>query len=52
MSIFCQYCDELRVEAVKNGIRLQVLSTETEQVSQYADFVRYANKRSILTIHY
>eukprot|EP00979_Chaetoceros_neogracilis_P016317 scaffold7697_cov264-Chaetoceros_neogracile.AAC.9 len=27
-----QYCDELRVEAVKNGIRLQVLSTETEQI--------------------
>jgi undecaprenyl diphosphate synthase len=33
MNIFCKYCDELRVEAVENGIRLQVLSTETDQVS-------------------
>lgn len=32
MNIFCKYCDELRVEAVENGIRLQVLSTETDQI--------------------
>ncbi|KAL3822416.1 hypothetical protein ACHAXA_007423 [Cyclostephanos tholiformis] len=28
MSIFCKYCDELRVEAVKRGIRIRVLTTE------------------------
>lgn len=32
MQIFCKYCDELRVEALERGIRLQVLSTETEQI--------------------
>lgn len=32
MSIFVKYCDELRIEAVKKGIRIQVLSTETDQI--------------------
>jgi len=33
MGIFCKYCDELRVAALEKGIRVQVLSTETDQVS-------------------
>jgi undecaprenyl diphosphate synthase len=28
MSMFCTYCDELRVEAVRRGIRIRVLTTE------------------------
>jgi len=32
MRIFCKYCDELRVEALKRGIRLQVLSTDDEKI--------------------
>ena len=30
MNIFCKYCDEIRVEALKKSIRVKVLSTETE----------------------
>ena len=33
MKIFCRYCDELRVEALDRNIRLNVFSTETENVS-------------------
>jgi hypothetical protein len=33
MTIFCKYCDELRVEAIERNIRIRVLSTETERVS-------------------
>lgn len=32
MNIFCKYCEELGAEALEKGIRLKVLSTETEQV--------------------
>lgn len=32
MAIFCKYCDELRIEALASGIRLNVLSTDTEKV--------------------
>lgn len=32
MNIFVKYCDELRIEAVKKGIRIKVLSTETDQI--------------------
>lgn len=32
MDIFTKYCDELRIEAVERGIKIQVLSTETEKV--------------------
>mmetsp|Transcript_13261 Transcript_13261/g.28657 ORF Transcript_13261/g.28657 Transcript_13261/m.28657 type:complete len:439 (+) Transcript_13261:124-1440(+) len=32
MSIFRKYCDELRVEAVRRGIRIHVLSTEEEKI--------------------
>jgi len=32
MNIFCKYCDEIRVEALKRGIRVKVLSTETEML--------------------
>lgn len=33
MKIFCKYCDELRMEATNRGIRVNVLSTETDKVS-------------------
>ena len=32
MSIFVKYCEELRVEAVKRGIRIHVLTTEDERI--------------------
>ncbi|KAL7534160.1 hypothetical protein ACHAXR_005694 [Thalassiosira sp. AJA248-18] len=32
MTIFCKYCDELRVEAIQRGIRIRVLSTEEERI--------------------
>ena len=32
MSIFCKYCEELRVEALQRGIRIHVLETESEQI--------------------
>lgn len=32
MSIFCRYCEELRVEALQRGIRIHVLETESERV--------------------
>lgn len=32
MKIFAKYCDEVRVEALKRGIRVHVLSTETQQI--------------------
>jgi len=32
MKIFSKYCDELREEAVKRGIKIRVLSTEGEKV--------------------
>ena len=32
MSIFVRYCDELREEALARGIRLRVLSTETDRI--------------------
>lgn len=31
MSIFCKYCDEIRAEAIENGIRIHVLTTEGER---------------------
>merc|ERR1739845_107497 len=34
MDIFCKYCDELRIEALEKGIRLNVLSTETQKIPQ------------------
>lgn len=34
MTIFSEYCDELRVEALKRNIRIHVLSTDTSRVSQ------------------
>jgi len=34
MSIFCKYCDELRVEAVERGIRIHVLATEEEKIPE------------------
>ena len=32
MAIFCKYCDELRVEALKLGIRVCVLTTDDEKI--------------------
>lgn len=32
MGLFCEYCDELRVEALKRGVRLCVLSTQSDQI--------------------
>lgn len=32
MSIFCRYCEELRVEALREGIRIHVLETESENI--------------------
>ncbi|KAL3798591.1 hypothetical protein ACHAWO_014000 [Cyclotella atomus] len=32
MSIFCKYCEELRVEALQRGIQIHVLETESERV--------------------
>ncbi|KAL3792030.1 hypothetical protein HJC23_011195 [Cyclotella cryptica] len=32
MSIFCKYCEELRVEALQRGIRIRVLTTEGERI--------------------
>lgn len=32
MAIFCKYCEELRVEAIKQGIRICVLSTEEDRI--------------------
>ena len=32
MNLFCQYCDELRVEAVQHGIRVYVLETDSERI--------------------
>jgi undecaprenyl diphosphate synthase len=32
MSIFCKYCEELRVEALERGIRIHVLETESERI--------------------
>ena len=32
MQLFCQYCDELRVEALQRNIRLRVLSTDEDKV--------------------
>ncbi|KAL7551196.1 hypothetical protein ACHAWF_014396 [Thalassiosira exigua] len=32
MAIFCKYCDELRVEAAKRGMCVQVLSTEEGRI--------------------
>ena len=32
MTIFCKYCEEIRVEALEKGIRVNILSTETEKV--------------------
>ena len=32
MNIFCKYCEELGVEALEKGIRLNVLSTEMDKV--------------------
>lgn len=32
MGIFCKYCEELREEAMARGIRIKVLSTETERI--------------------
>mmetsp|Transcript_31192 Transcript_31192/g.63417 ORF Transcript_31192/g.63417 Transcript_31192/m.63417 type:complete len:451 (+) Transcript_31192:41-1393(+) len=34
MSIFCKYCDELRVEAIKQGIQIHVLSTDDTRIPQ------------------
>jgi undecaprenyl diphosphate synthase len=34
MSIFCKYCDELRVEAVNRGIRIRVLTTECDRIPE------------------
>jgi len=30
MAIFCKYCDELRLEAIDNGIQIRVLTTDDE----------------------
>ena len=32
MTIFCKYCDELRVEAIKKGIKIHVLTTDDHKV--------------------
>eukprot|EP01082_Thalassiosira_pseudonana_P007535 g6801.t1 g6801 contig23:1241444-1242805(+) len=32
MSIFCKYCEELRVEAINRGIRIRVLATEEDRI--------------------
>jgi undecaprenyl diphosphate synthase len=32
MSIFCKYCEELRVEALQRGIRIHVLSTDDARI--------------------
>ena len=34
MSIFCKYCDEIRAEAILNGIRIHVLTTEGERIPE------------------
>mmetsp|Transcript_31335 Transcript_31335/g.63130 ORF Transcript_31335/g.63130 Transcript_31335/m.63130 type:complete len:425 (+) Transcript_31335:37-1311(+) len=34
MSIFCKYCDELRVEATKRGMRIRVLTTDGERIPE------------------
>lgn len=45
MSIFCKYCDELRLEAIKRGIRIRVLATESERIP---DYVRAGIDRMVL----
>merc|ERR1712157_629880 len=35
MSIFAKYCDEVRVEAIKRGIRIYVLSTQEDKIPSY-----------------
>ena len=32
MSIFCKYCDEIREEAIKDGLRVRVLTTDGERI--------------------
>jgi len=39
MAIFCKYCDELRIEALKKGIRLNFLSTDTKKVNNLLIFL-------------
>ncbi len=34
MSIFCKYCDELRIEAINQGIQVHVLSTDDTRIPQ------------------
>jgi len=34
MSIFCKYCDELRVEAIKRGMCIRVLTTDGERIPE------------------
>ena len=36
MSIFCQYCDEIREEAIKDGLRVRVLTTDGERIPKDA----------------
>ena len=33
MKIFCNYCEELRVEAIKKDIRIHVLITDDQKVN-------------------
>ena len=35
MTIFCKYCEDIRVEALNKGICVKVLSTETDKVRLY-----------------
>ncbi len=34
MTIFCKYCDELRVEAIQRGIHIRVLTTDETKIPQ------------------
>ena len=34
MTIFCKYCDELRIEALKLGIRVHALTTDDEKIPE------------------
>jgi undecaprenyl diphosphate synthase len=34
MSIFCKYCDELRIEAIERGMRIHVLTTDGERIPE------------------
>jgi hypothetical protein len=56
MNIFCKYCQELGAEALEKGIKLKVLSTETDQVRNISRSILYYMYASlvclIIVFHY